>query len=400
MRINVVFSNPTRPEYGVVTIPFPLPREEYDHILGLLDAVGIGDSIQRDCKVDEVMGDYPALKCLEGGMVNIDEMDYLAKRLDSFDHRECAQFQGMAKKLGLRDITDLINLTFSCQKVTVITDFSDLESIGLNHFMDLNGGCASTEDLENLDATETALLLIEGRSGHVTPYGVVYPNGMQLERVYTKGAPFPYYRYENCTLELEMTSALKPYNPDSQNDKTWLFLPMAEGQLRHALLRSGLVSMDDMRLRFSESEMPTTVDAALDVEHEGILDLNRLAEVVHELSESDRIKLSAAVDIAKPETAAEITQLALNLPQFVFYPGVDSAEAYGKYMIQESGRFEFDSELEDFYDYARYGQQRLNRESGQFVDGGYIVYEGTLSLDELMMEDPAEQDQQMGSMSM
>jgi len=400
MRINVAFRNPNRPDYGVVTIPFPISREEYDNNLELLDGIGIGDSVQRDCMVDEVFGSFPALQCLEGGMVSIDEMDYLAKRLDSFDHRECAQFQGMAKKLGLRDITDLINLTFSCQKVTVITDFSDLESIGRNHFMDLNGGCASTEDLENLDATETALLLIEGRSGHVTPYGVVYPNGMQLERVYTKGAPFPYYRYENCTLELEMTSALKPYNPDSQNDKTWLFLPMAEGQLRHALLRSGLVSLDDMRLRFSESEMPTTVDAALDVEHEGILDLNRLAEVVHELSESDRIKLSAAVDIAKPETAAEITQLALNLPQFVFYPGVDSAEAYGKYMIQESGRFEFDSELEDFYDYARYGQQRLDRESGQFVEGGYIVYEGTLSLDELMMEDPAEQDQQMGSMSM
>jgi len=161
-----------------------------------------------------------------------------------------------------------------------------------------------------------------------------------------------------------------------------------------------LVSMDDMRLRFSESEMPTSVEAALDIEHEGIVDLNRLAEVVRGLCESDRMKLGAAVDIAKPETASEITQLAINLPQFVFYPGVDSAEAYGKYMIQESGRFEYDSELEDFYNYEQYGQLRLDRESGQFVDGGYIVYEGTLSLDELMMGDPAEQDMQMDSMSM
>ena len=69
-------------------------------------------------------------------------------------------------------------------------------------------------------------------------------------------------------------------------------------------------------------------------------------------------------------------------------------------MIQESGRFDFDCELEDFYDYARYGQLRLDHESGQFVDGGYIVYEGALSLDELMMGDPVEQDLQMGSMSM
>ena len=400
MRINVAFSNPTRPEYGVVAIPFPLPKEDYDYNLELLDGLGIGDSVQRDCKVDEVYGAYPALKCLEGSVVNIDEMDYLAKRLDSFDRGEQAQFQAMASKLGLRDITDLINLTFSCQKATVITDFSDLERIGRDHFMNLNGGGSSSEELDNLDGTETALLLIEGGDGHVTPYGVVYSNGMQMERLYTKGAPFPYYRFENSTLELEMTSALKPYNSEKENDKTWLFLPMAEGQLRHALLRSGLVSMDDMRLRFSESELPTAVDAVLDIEHEGIMDLNRLAEVVQSLSESDRMKLGAAVEIAKPETASEITQLAINLPQFVFYPGVDSAEAYGKYMIQESGRFEFDSALEDFYDYARYGQQRLDHESGQFVDGGYIVYEGDLSLDELMMQDPVEQDQQMGGMSM
>jgi len=400
MRINVAFSNPTRPEYGVVTVPFPLPREDYDYNLELLDGLGIGDSVQRDCKVNEVSGDYPALKCLEGSVVNIDEMDYLAKRLDSFDQGERAQFQAMCSKLELRNITDLINLSFSCQQATVITDFSDLERIGRNHFMNLNGGGASSEELNNLDGTETALLLIEGGDGHVTPYGVVYSNGMQMERLYTKGAPFPYYRYENSTLELEMTSALKPYNSEKEDDKTWLFLPMAEGQLRHALLRSGLVSMDDMRLRFSESELPTAVDAALDIENEGIMDLNRLAEVVQSLSESDRLKLGAAVEIAKPETAAEITQLAINLPQFVFYPGVDSAEAYGKYMIQESGRFEFDSELEDFYDYARYGQLRLDRESGQFVDGGYIVYEGTLSLDELMMGDPVEQDLQMGGMSM
>ena len=201
MRIDVAFSNPTRSEYGVVTIPFPISREDYDDNLKLLEGIGIGNSVQRDCKVDEVFGDFSALKCLEGGVINIDEMDYLAKRLGSFNQKECAQFQAMTSKLGLRDITDLINLTFSCQKVTVITDFSDLERIGRNHFMNLNGGCVSAEDLENLVARETALQLIEGGNGHITPYGVVYPNGMQLERVYTKGAPFPYFRYESCTLE-------------------------------------------------------------------------------------------------------------------------------------------------------------------------------------------------------
>ena len=197
-----------------------------------------------------------------------------------------------------------------------------------------------------------------------------------------------------------MTSGMRPYNAEKGTDKTWLFLPMSQGEIRHALLRSGLVSVDDMRLRFSDSTMPEVVDAALDFEREGIMDLNRLAEVVQNMSEEQKTTLAAAVDIAKPESALEVTQLAINLPQFVFYPGVDSAKAYGKYMIQESGRFEFDPELEEFYDYEKYGQLRLDREDGEFVAGGYIVYEGAIPLDELMKGDPVEQDVQMGGLSM
>ena len=72
-------------------------------------------------------------------------------------------------------MTDLINLTFSCQQVTVITDFSDLEQVGRDHYMVLNGGCASKEELDALDGYETALLLIDEGNGVITPYGVSSP---------------------------------------------------------------------------------------------------------------------------------------------------------------------------------------------------------------------------------
>ena len=29
--IEAILSNPGHPEYGVATIPFPIPREQYDH---------------------------------------------------------------------------------------------------------------------------------------------------------------------------------------------------------------------------------------------------------------------------------------------------------------------------------------------------------------------------------
>lgn len=68
-------------------------------------------------------------------------------------------------------------------------------------------------------------------------------------------------------------------------------------------------------------------------------------------------------------------------------------------MIQESGRFEYDPNLDGFYDYSGYGARRIEAESGRFVSSGYVAYHGTLTLEELMMEDPVEQDFQMGGLS-
>lgn len=182
--MQMALSNAVHPEYGVVTIPFPIPEEEYGHCLELLEALEIGNAVSRDCKVQEVQDGPPILKRLEGSRVNLDELDYLAKRLDSFTDQELAQFQSAAVSYDYSNIVDLINLTFSCQEVTVITDFSDLESIGRNHYMTLNGGSARMEELDNLDGTETALLLIESGDGVITPYGVVYDNCMRLSQDY------------------------------------------------------------------------------------------------------------------------------------------------------------------------------------------------------------------------
>ena len=182
--IQAVLSNPRRPECGQITIPFPIPVDQYDQTIEMLQKVDLGFSVNRDCTVAEVNSRYNVLNALVGKLVNIDQLDYLAKRLDGFCSGEVSQFEAMAHKLGLADIKDFINLTYCCQQATVITDFSNLEAVGRSHFMALNGGCARMEELESLDGAETALLLIDGGGGVITPYGVVYNNGMVLEQQY------------------------------------------------------------------------------------------------------------------------------------------------------------------------------------------------------------------------
>ena len=384
--MQVILSNSKHPEYGQATIPLPLAQDQYEDCVELLEKLEVGSATKQDCKVLEISSAFPVLKRMEMLTVNLDELDYLAKRLASFDVGEAAQFQAMAHKLELFELKDLINLTFCCQQATVITDFTNLEAIGRDHYMNLHGGCASTQELEDLDGAETARLLIDSGTGEVTPYGVVYDNGMKLEQYYD-GQHFPAYLYEPCMLMIGLTFRLEP--EDTKNI-TWLYLPAAKGQLERAMVRSGITDPADMRFRFSESMFPDEVDVALDFRYENIYELNDLALAVSKLSVEAQKKLGAVVEMAEPEYASQIRHLAENLEQFEFAPGAHTPAEYGRFMIQESGHFEYDENLEGFYDYEKFGLQRMEQESGMFTDRGYVSYHGTMSLEELMMEDPAE----------
>ena len=236
MMIQAVLGNPHHPEYGVATIPFPIPHDQYAHCMELLEALEIGDAVKADCQVQEINSFYSVLKRTEMLTVNVEELNYLAKRLDSFDTGEAAQFQAMAHKLELFELKDLINLTFCCQQATVITDFSDLSAVGRDHYMNLHGGSAKTEQLDALDGEETARRLIESGSGTITPYGVVYDNGMKLEQVYD-GRFFPCYYYEPNAITVAVTSKAEP---EDTEHITWLFLPMVQEEIDRALQRAGI----------------------------------------------------------------------------------------------------------------------------------------------------------------
>lgn len=88
--LKAVLSSAQHPEYGQITVPFPIPDEKYDRMIELLEPLEIGDALRQDCRVDELDSFYTVLNRLVGSLVNFDELDYLAKRLDSFDDGEAA----------------------------------------------------------------------------------------------------------------------------------------------------------------------------------------------------------------------------------------------------------------------------------------------------------------------
>ena len=380
MMFQAVLSNREHPEYGVATIPFPIPRDQYTYCMDLLEALEIGDAVKADCKVAEVDSFFSVLKRAEMLTVNVEELNYLAKRLKSFDTGEAAQFQAMAHKLELFELKDLINLTFCCQQATVITDFSDLAAIGRDHYMNLHGGSASVDELNALDVKETARRLIESGSGTITPYGVVYDNGMKLEQIYD-GHFFPCYYYEPNVITVAVTSKAEP---EDTEHITWLFLPMIQEEIDRALLRGGITDPSEIRLSLEDSWLPHEVLDLLDMDHVDISELNALVQALDEFSDMSIRKYAAAAVMARPHSTEQAKHLAENLDLFDFAPSASTPEEYGKYMIQQSGRFEYDENLDAFYDYEKYGMERMNEEDGMFTDRGYIAYKGYTSMEEVM----------------
>ena len=382
--------NRSQLELGSLMISFPIPEERYENVIFALKNLQIRDERKQDCCIDSIRApDCPALCRMSGTLANVDELDWLGRKLESFDQYELLQVSAAAERFGLCSADELVDLSFCANEMTVISDFSDLERVGRKHYLTVHGACDS-EELENLDGKETALAMISGQPGYVTQFGVVYDNGMKLEQAYDRKHLPPIWMAENCILELK----IRVTGEDDPKKQEWVQLPASQIKLERAMLRAGIPSCGEMQMLVSDSRFPDEVDCTLDVEHGSLFELNRLCQICSNFKEQDFVKLGAVCQLAKPTCAANIRQLAENLDQFDFAPNVHTPEELGKYMIQQSGHYEYDENLEEFYNYGDYGVSRVLQEDGVFVDRGYVSYHGTLTLDELMRGDPAEKYQQ------
>ena len=382
--------------FAPVTITFPIPEDHYEQIILALEKSQIGDARVQDCLVVDVCApNCPALVRMTGAMANVDELDWLGKQLESFDRYELLQFNAAVERFGLSAADELIDLSFCAREVTVVSDFTDLEKTGKRHYLTVHGAC-DPKELEDLDGKETALALISGRPGYVTRFGVVYDNGMKLEQAYDRKHLPPIWIPENSILELK----IRAIGEDDPKKQERVQIPTSQIKLERAMLRAGIPFCGEMQMLVSDSRFPDEVDCALDFEQESLFELNRLCHACSGFKEQAFKKLGAVCQLAKPTCAANIRQLAENLDQFDFAPNVHTPEELGKYMIQQSGHYEYDENLETFYNYGDYGVNRMLQEDGVFVDRGYVSYCGTLTLDELMRDDPAERYQQEQDMQM
>ena len=420
MMIQAVLGNPNHPEYGVATIPFPIPHDQYAHCMELLEALEIGDAVKADCQVQEINSFYSVLKRTEMLTVNVEELNYLAKRLDSFDTGEAAQFQAMAHKLELFELKDLINLTFCCQQATVITDFSDLAAIGRDHYMNLHGGSASVDELNALDGKKTARQLIEsgkvielpsprfqqfsralladydfiaenknairhdddarhcllildaeGKDGFlVDPQGYNYarysafvPNArslltldMAIDRSYL--SPAEPWRDESRDEMLRMTLRV-----DGKPDYT-LVLPADEEYLDAVKNYLDIDVFADAMLCDIRFKVPYIGELIRDTDCPAVEDYNDFAEALEDIWQQDGALLTyaAVLEAERPDTLRGACELLQDLDNYQRI--TEDAYGYGQQRLQETLGLDDEAiyELDGYMDFEKYGQDCMEND--------------------------------------
>jgi hypothetical protein len=373
--ITALLKKPQTNDEKIVMVEFPCNNIYLSEKLCEIDITDIKQNICYALKVDE---EYSCLSVLNKKLINVDEFNFLARKLDSFEGFENSQFQAVVFAKKASEIKDMINLSFNLQNFTVITDFSDISKIGREHYINMYMGMTEGE-AKKIDFKKIGQDLISNNKDVVTDYGVLFENNLPMDIVYN-GKTLPEF------LDGEYTLSVIVKSTNSDLTET-IFLPTDEISIQKAMLRLEMDSKDCKIAYCDNLTLPEALFSLLkDVGN--ISNLNCFAKSVIEFEPQDYLKLEAICDLAQTTNITDITSLSACIDSFIFVPEIKTAKEYGRYMIQISERYEYDENLHDYYDYEKYGKQRIVNENGAFSQYGYVCCK--VNLEEILNQASAE----------
>lgn len=363
------------------TLTFPCSENEMEKKLEELDR---WDETNVTLFVDKVT-EPEELSVLQDRFIDLDEVNYLAKRMDSFDTQEIKQFFAAVHQCKFTHVKDIINLTFNLSRFTLIQDLSNMEAVGRLHEFTLSGGLGE-EEMESADFAKIGRELLESGRGKITEYGILFVNEeIPFDEVYD-GQVFPEYYYKDC-----LCTAMIDYREKTE----YAYLPCEEQSIEKAFRRLGSsdFSCDSVQLlncNIRNDVCKITFEKIL--EDEGVFAVNELAEAVsHFRTEDQWNKLASVAELADVSDSKSLMKLVRHLDSFEFIPAVRDQEDLARYWIKENEGYEMSPELEDYFLYEQFGEQIENDTAGMFLpEGGYIYLEKGQSIEEILRDEDTE----------
>lgn len=183
-----------------IDIRFPISESELFAKLGEIHAIE-GKEAPQSAFVTEVY--WPEeFSMLKDRFANLDELNYLAKRMESFDYHEYDQFLIGITKLENPTEKDLINLTFNLDHFTLCKDVSSYGKIGREYVMNTQGAVPANDEDDPKYAAIGKDLIDKGLA-QITGKGLLIYNPFdELTEVYD-GQTFPEYYHGKLYLFLK-----------------------------------------------------------------------------------------------------------------------------------------------------------------------------------------------------
>lgn len=306
-------------------------------------------------------------KFIENQKVNLDEFNYLAKRLESFfSENEFSQFFEAMKHEKFTEMKDIINLTFNMHRYPLIQDISDVKKIG-RQYMLITQHALPANDVDNPRYAEKGKELIQSGKGILTEHGMLFVNEeIPFEEPYD-GEVFPFYLYDSGYI----LTVIIQYN----DKKELLSLPCEETAIHKACKRLNAPNQKEIAVelegvRFDNSEWMQRIEDIL--REQGISAANLLAQAISDY-DLDFQMMSALISYANVNDARDIIKLIENKESFYFFEPCGDFETVAKMFIADDPEYYFISDsLEDFFDYEAFGKAMDRERSGKFVGDGYV----------------------------
>lgn len=323
---------------------------------------------------------YPLeLSALNARNVNLDELNFLARRLDSFTEEEIEQFFAATEHENAQSLKNMINLTYNLDKFTLIKNVGDMTKVGRDYTLNTEG-CVPADSRYDAKYAEIGRKLLASGRGVFTERGLLFVEDKPIEEVYD-GKTFPGFAYQSFIVNVDV---------EYKGRYESLFLPESQLAIDKAVRRLGAESIDDCDL---SSEYGNPNFSRFSVRFEEILDnegIDALNELAYELNtyDIDTEKLDAAMEMTDVKSSKNIITLIDHLDEFEYLNDISYGdyEGIGRYFVDNDyyDEYEISDELCDFFDYAGFGAHMAEEKGGQFVSGGFVFYDGEDGFDSFM----------------
>lgn len=291
----ITISNSDQPDDKSKDIWFPVDSEKLHEVCKALD---IPLSINSNCFIVG-LNDRDMSRIIKTPYTcNIDEFNFLMKRLDSFDAREKDTFYASAVGLGKTELKDLINLTYNTHCYSVISDFGNLNRVGKMIYLNEAGG-VPTGELSDLDGHK----IVEDILAHspikaITPYGVLLQNRNEPELIYD-GKHFPLYFHQNEIATFEISA---------KGERAFVYLPCSDIEIQKALLRLDEQNLSECQVVLVSDTFPSVLMALMekeDVVSHKLDFVNDFAKSIKQLGDRDTEYYGKLIDYLSPSSVVD-----------------------------------------------------------------------------------------------